>query len=125
MSENTETQSNPMDMLKWLIVIALLGGVVVGNYMYEDVSVLYRALAAVAGVVIAGFVAASTEKGSTFLAFAKDSRTEVRKVVWPTRQEATQTTMIVLAATVVMSLLLWGLDGIIVRVVSFITGLGI
>ena len=125
MSENTETQSNPMDMLKWLVVIALLGGVVAGNYLYEDVSVLYRALAAVAGVVVAGFVAASTEKGSTFLTFAKDSRTEVRKVVWPTRQEATQTTLIVLAATVVMSLLLWGLDGIIVRVVSFITGLGI
>ena len=125
MSENTETQSNPMDMLKWLIVIALLGGVVAGNYIYEDVSVLYRALGAVAGVVIAGFIAATTEKGSTFLTFAKDSRTEVRKVVWPTRQEATQTTLIVLAATVVMSLLLWGLDGIIVRVVSFITGLGI
>ena len=125
MSENTETQSNPMDMLKWLIVIALLGGVVAGNYIYEDVSVLYRALGAVAGIVIAGFIAASTEKGSTFLTFAKDSRTEVRKVVWPTRQEATQTTLIVLAATVVMSLLLWGLDGIIVRVVSFITGLGI
>lgn len=125
MSENTETQSNPMDMLKWLIVIALLGGVVAGNYVYEELSVLYRALGAVAGVVIAGVVAASTTKGSAFLTFAKDSRTEVRKVVWPTRQEATQTTLIVLAATVVMSLLLWGLDGIIVRVVSFITGLGI
>lgn len=125
MSENTETQSNSMDMLKWLIVIALLGGVVAGNYVYEELSVLYRALGAVAGIVIAGFVAASTTKGSAFLTFAKDSRTEVRKVVWPTRQEATQTTLIVLAATVVMSLLLWGLDGIIVRVVSFITGLGI
>ena len=108
MSENTETQSNPMDMLKWLIVIALLGGVVVANYMYEELSVLYRALGAVAGVVMAGVVAASTTKGGAFLTFAKDSRTEVRKVVWPTRQEATQTTLIVLAATVVMSLLLWG-----------------
>ena len=125
MSENTETQSSPFDMLKWLIVIALLGGVVAGNYIYEDQSVLYRAIAAVVLVAIAGFVASSTEKGSTFLTFAKDSRMEVRKVVWPTRQEATQTTLIVLAATVVMSLILWGLDGIIVRVVSFITGLGI
>lgn len=125
MSENTETQSNPMDMLKWLIVIALLGGVIAGNYMYEEMSVLYRALGAVAGVVVAGFVAASTVKGSAFLTFAKESRTEVRKVVWPTRQEATQTTLIVLAATVVMSLLLWGLDGIIVRLIALVTGLGI
>jgi len=58
------------------------------------------------------------------LSFAKESRTEVRKVVWPTRQEANQTTLIVLAATLVMALILWGLDGIIVRVVGFITGIG-
>ncbi|MCV2886384.1 preprotein translocase subunit SecE [Aestuariibacter sp. AA17] len=125
MSENTETQSNGLDMFKWVIVIALLAGVVAGNYLFEEQSVLIRAVVAVLGVVVAGFVAASTEKGATFINFAKESRTEVRKVVWPTRQEATQTTLIVLAATVVVSLLLWGLDGIIVRLVSFITGLGI
>lgn len=125
MSEKTENPSNPLDMLKWLIVIALLGGIVAANYLLEEYSVLYRAIGAVVLVAIAGLIAASTEKGATFLTFAKDARTEVRKVVWPTRQEATQTTLIVLAATVVMSLLLWGLDGIIVRVVSFITGLGI
>ena len=74
---------------------------------------------------VAGFIASTTLKGSTFINFAKESRIEVRKVVWPTRQETTTTTMIVLAATVLMALLLWGLDGIIVQVVSFITGLGI
>lgn len=125
MSEKTENASNPLDMLKWLIVIALLVGIIVGNYLYEDISILYRALAAVAMVIIAGFIAASTAKGSTFITFAKDSRTEVRKVVWPTRQEATQTTIIVLIATGVVSLLLYGLDFLIVKVVSFITGLGI
>jgi preprotein translocase subunit SecE len=125
MSEKTENPSNPMDMLKWLVIFALLGGVVAANYMYEELSVLYRAIGAVVAIAVAGLIAVSTEKGSTFVTFAKESRTEVRKVVWPTRQEATQTTMIVLAATVVMALLLWGLDGIIVRLVSFITGLGV
>ncbi len=125
MSESTENPSNPLDMLKWLIVILLLGGVIAANTYYEEVSVLYRAIGAVVLVAIAGFIASTTHKGSTFLAFAKDSRTEVRKVVWPTRQEATQTTLIVLAATVVISLLLWGLDGLIVPLVSFITSLGI
>ncbi|GAB5379405.1 MAG: preprotein translocase subunit SecE [Aliiglaciecola sp.] len=125
MSEKTETQSNPVDMIKWLVVFLLLGSVIAANTYYQEVSVLYRALGAVALVVIAGFIASSTIKGSTFLTFAKESRMEVRKVVWPTRQEATTTTMIVLAATAVMSLLLWGLDGIIVKLVSFITGLGV
>ncbi|MEP0177840.1 MAG: preprotein translocase subunit SecE [Paraglaciecola sp.] len=125
MSENTESSSNSLDMLKWLLVFGLLAGVVAFNHFFPELSVLYIALVAVAGVGITGFIASTTVKGSTFLAFAKDSRTEVRKVVWPTRQETTTTTMIVLAATVVMSLILWGLDGIIVEVVSFITGLGI
>ncbi|MCC2618277.1 preprotein translocase subunit SecE [Aestuariibacter halophilus] len=125
MSEKVESASNPMDVVKWVIVIALLGGVVAANSYFAEQSVLYRALGAVAGIGIALFIAATTEKGSTFLNFAKESRTEVRKVVWPTRTEANQTTLIVLAATVVVSLLLWGLDGIIVRLVSLVTGLGI
>jgi preprotein translocase subunit SecE len=125
MSENTENSSNPLDLLKWLVSLGLLGGIVAGNYMFEDTSVLYRALVAVVVVVVAGLIVATTIKGSAFLTFAKEARIEVRKVVWPTRQETTQTTMIVLAATVFMALVLWGLDGIIVRVVSYITGLGI
>lgn len=124
MSEKTENPSNALDMLKWLVVIALLGGLVTANTMYGEISVLYRALAAVAVVVIAGFIAATTTKGSAFLTFAKESRMEVRKVVWPSRQEANQTTLIVLLATLVMALILWGIDGIMVRLVSFITGIG-
>ena len=124
MSEKTENQSNGLDMFKWVIVFALLAGLVTANTMYGEISVLYRAVAAVVVVAIAGFLAASTTKGGNLLSFAKESRTEVRKVVWPTRQEANQTTIIVLAATLVMSLILWGLDGIIVRLVGFITGIG-
>ncbi|MEC8376992.1 MAG: preprotein translocase subunit SecE [Pseudomonadota bacterium] len=124
MSEKTENQSNSLDMFKWVVVFALLAGLVTANTVYGEISVLYRAIAAVVVVAVAGFIAASTLKGSTFLSFAKESRTEVRKVVWPTRQEANQTTLIVLAATLVMALILWGLDGIIVRVVGFITGIG-
>ena len=123
MSEKTENQSNALDMFKWVVVFALLAGLVTANTMYGEISVLYRAIAIVVVVGIAGFIAATTDKGSTFLSFAKESRTEVRKVVWPT-QEANQTTLIVLAATLIMALILWGLDGIIVRVVGFITGIG-
>ncbi|MCP3428137.1 preprotein translocase subunit SecE [Opacimonas viscosa] len=125
MSENVEKSSNGLDTAKWLVVFILLSGLVAANHYYAEISVLYRALAALATVVIAGFIAATTDKGSRFLTYAKDSRTEVRKVVWPNRQEATQTTLIVLAATLVMALVLWGIDGILVRLVGFITGIGI
>ncbi|MDN4502341.1 preprotein translocase subunit SecE [Alteromonadaceae bacterium BrNp21-10] len=125
MSVNTENASSPFDFVKWIIAIGLLAAAIAANNIYAELSVLYRAIGVVVAVIIALFVAASTAKGSQFLSFAKDSRTEVRKVVWPTRQETMQTTLIVMVATVIMSLILWGLDGIIVRVVSFITGLGI
>tara|TARA_B110001452_G_C15060799_1_gene370285 strand:- start:45 stop:428 length:384 start_codon:yes stop_codon:yes gene_type:complete len=121
---NTENQSGSMDLVKWIIVIGLLAGAVVGNYIYgEEVSVLYRALGVVAAIGVALFVAAQTEKGREAVVFAKESRLEIRKVVWPTRKEATQTTLIVLAATGVMALVLWGLDGALVRIVGFITGI--
>ena len=125
MSEKTESTSNPLDMMKWLVIFALLAGLIAANHMFGEVSVLVRALVAVAVVAVAGFIAATTEKGSAFLTFAKESRMEVRKVIWPTRQETNQTTLIVMAATLIMALLLWGLDGIIVRLVAFITGFGV
>ncbi|MBP5143215.1 preprotein translocase subunit SecE, partial [Pseudomonas chlororaphis] len=52
----------------------------------------------------------------------KEARTEIRKVVWPTRQETTQTTLIVVAVVLVMALLLWGLDSLLGWLVSLIVG---
>ncbi len=66
-------------------------------------------------------MAALTKKGKNAIDFARESRMEVRKVVWPTRQETIQTTLIVLAVCIVMALALWGVDGIMVRLVSLIT----
>ncbi|KKC98326.1 MULTISPECIES: preprotein translocase subunit SecE [Photobacterium] len=124
MKANAENQSSSssMDSLKWVVVFALLAAAVVGNYLYSDVSVVLRAAAVVVLVAAAGGVAALTAKGKTAITFARESRMEVRKVVWPTRQEATQTTFIVLAVTVIMALALWGIDGIMVRLVRLVTG---
>lgn len=67
MSETVENQSSSaLDTFKWLIVFALLAGLVAGNHYFEQASVLYRALAAVAVVVVAGFIAATTMKGTRF-----------------------------------------------------------
>ncbi|MGF1714922.1 preprotein translocase subunit SecE [Photobacterium chitinilyticum] len=124
MKANAENQSSSssMDGLKWVAIFALLAAAVVGNYLYSDVSVVLRAAAVVALVAVAGGIAALTAKGKTAITFARESRMEVRKVVWPTRQEATQTTFIVLAVTVIMALALWGIDGIMVRLVRLVTG---
>ncbi len=125
MSANTEAQDSGrgLDVMKWLIVAILLIAAIVGNYMYRDVSLPLRALVVVVVIAVAGGIALLTAKGKATVTFAREARTEMRKVVWPTRQETLHTTLIVAAVTAVMSLILWGLDGILVRLVSFITGL--
>ncbi|MFK8257498.1 preprotein translocase subunit SecE [Erwinia sp. AnSW2-5] len=125
MSANTEAQGNGrgLEVLKWLGVVVLLVAAVAGNSYYRDVTLPLRALAVVVLMVAAAGIALLTTKGKATLAFAREARTEVRKVIWPTRQETLHTTLIVAAVTAVMSLILWGLDGILVRLVSFITGL--
>ena len=125
MSANTEAQDSGrgLEVLKWLVVAILLIAAVVGNYIYRDVNLPLRALAVVVVIAVAGGIALLTAKGKATVTFAREARTEMRKVVWPTRQETLHTTLIVAAVTAVMSLILWGLDGILVRLVSFITGL--
>jgi len=123
MNASTESQpSGSLDSLKWGVIILILAGAVVGNYVYGDQSVLLRAVGVVAAVVIAGLIAMQTVKGRSAANFAKEARIETRKVVWPTRQEAVQTTGIVIVATLIMALILWGLDTILFELVGFITG---
>lgn len=123
MSTNTEaTSSSALDLVKWIVVVALVGGLALGNAYFSGESVLYRALAAVAILVLAGFVALQTAKGRAFADLIRESRGELRKVVWPTRPEATQTTLIVIAVTLVMALLMWGLDSLIGWGVSSVIG---
>ncbi|MGV3346760.1 preprotein translocase subunit SecE [Enterobacteriaceae bacterium LUAb1] len=125
MSANTEAQGSGrgLEIIKWVVVFALLIAAIVGNFLYRDVALLLRALVVIVLIAAAGGVALLTIKGKATVAFAREARIEVRKVIWPTRQETVHTTLIVAAVTALISLILWGLDGILVRLVSFITGL--
>ena len=67
-------------------------------------------------------MALQTSKGRSFFVLLKEARVEIRKVVWPTRQETTQTTLIVVAVVLVMALLLWGLDSLLGWLVSMVVG---
>ncbi|WP_394132550.1 preprotein translocase subunit SecE [Shewanella maritima] len=122
MTTNTENQGSSLDLVKWGIAVVLIAAAVIGNQYFGEASVVARAAGVIVAFAIAAFIASQTVKGKEALIFAKESHIEVRKVVWPTRQEALNTTFIVLAATAIVGLILWGLDGILLRVVNFITG---
>ncbi|WP_127019488.1 preprotein translocase subunit SecE [Rheinheimera mangrovi] len=124
MNATSETPKGGLDLVKWLGVLVLLTLMVAANYIYEF-SAVEKAASIVVLVGLAAFIAAKTSKGAAFIEFAKEARTEVRKVVWPTRQETMQTTIIVMVATLIVALALWGLDSILLSLVSFTTGLRI
>ncbi|MBD7979005.1 preprotein translocase subunit SecE [Serpens gallinarum] len=122
MNARVEAKESRFDLLKWLFVAALVVIGVVGNQYFSAEPVLYRVLVLLVLAVGAIFVGLQTTKGRAFHVLAREARVEIRKVVWPTRQETTQTTLIVVAVVLVMALLLWGLDSLLGWVVSLIVG---
>lgn len=122
MNVKAEAKDSRFDLLKWLLVAALVIAGVVGNQYFSAEPILYRVLALLVVAALAGVIALQTSKGQAFWVLAKEARVEIRKVVWPTRQETTQTTLIVVAVVLVMALLLWGLDSLLGWLVSLIVG---
>ena len=119
---SVETTASRFDTVKWVVVAALVAVGVVGNSYFADQSLLYRVLGIIAIGAVAGLIALQTAKGAAFWALVKGSRTEIRKVVWPTRQETVQTTLIVLGFVILVALFLWGLDSLLGWLVSLVIG---
>ena len=123
MMSKIETQQNTsLDWLKWLLVAVLLVAGLIANYYYSAQPWPFRLLGWFVLLAIVLAVVWQTEQGKKAWAFARESRIELRKVHWPTRQETIQTTFIVAAMVVVLALLLWGIDGLLMWLIGWLTG---
>ena len=123
MNSSTESKSNAsLDWLKWLIVSSLVGVAVYANWYYQDQSLLLRVLGllVVGGVVF--LISITTETGHNAWNLIKDARSEIRRVVWPTNSETSQTTIVVLVMVFIFSMILWGLDSLLSWFVSSVIG---
>jgi preprotein translocase subunit SecE len=118
--ENQEERK--LDWLKWLVILILLLAGFVSNHYYSDVPIPLRLLAWLGMAIVLGFIASTTQKGKRAIDFIRESRLELRKVVWPSRQETMQVTMVVAVVVVVLALILWGMDGILVWLIGWLTG---
>jgi len=108
--------------IKWLVVILLLAAGVVANYYYAGVSWPLRLLAWLVGLPIVALIAFQTQQGKEVLGFIRESRMELRKITWPTRQETVQTTFIIAVMVVILSMALWGIDGVLMWLIGWLTG---
>ena len=112
------------DPVKWIGAFAILAGGIGGFYYWSDESLLLRVIGLLVLSAVALFVAVQTEKGRTSWNFVRESHTEVRKVVWPTRKETTQTTLIVIAMVGLVAVILWLLDGLLAWLVKLMLHTG-
>ena len=96
--------------------LAVIAGIA-AFYYFSDMSVLVRALMVIVSVIAALGIVLTSEPGQAAWEFAKGSRLEVRKVVWPERRETVQTTLVVLGLVIVVGLYLWLLDAVMFWVI--------
>ena len=131
---NKGSASKTLDNLKWLSAILVFAAAVFGNSYFgpsqgidgldtvEGVPFLYRVLGVILLFIVGLWLISITNFGSNALKLMKESRTEIRKVVWPTRIETTQTFMIVFGSIVVLCLFFWGLESLLSFLTSLILG---
>ncbi len=112
MTAQTETnQSGALDTLKLLLSAAFLVGGLYGFYYYENALALpLRVLMVLGGTGVGIALAMTSVQGQQLWQFIQGSRVELRKVVWPTRQETTQTAIAVFVFTLILALFFWALD---------------
>ena len=107
---DTTDSTTIVDKVKLALAALLVVAGVAGYYYLAASSILLRVAAVLAGIVAGIVVAWTSEPGKQFVAFARESLAEVKKVVWPTRKETMQTTAAVFAFVVVMAMYLWVSD---------------
>ena len=104
------TENSVADKIKLVVAVALVVAGIAGYYWLATSSILLRILSVIAGIAAGVTVAWMSAPGREFVTFAREALVEVKKVVWPTRKETTQTTAAVFAFVVVMALFLWVSD---------------
>lgn len=110
------------DRLVWSVIVLLVGASIFANYYFNEIAWALRATGWILVFCVAGALALLTSQGRVIKAFSKESRIELRKVVWPSRQETVQSTMIVALMVIITALLLWAIDSVLMWLIAMFTG---
>ncbi|MBI2799005.1 MAG: preprotein translocase subunit SecE [Gammaproteobacteria bacterium] len=122
MNSNVESSPPALDTAKLVFALALLVSALAAFYFFAEWPKLTRVVGLLVAIGIAVGVASQTVKGRSIAAFIGDAQIEVRKVVWPTRQETIQTTVVVMIVVVVAAIFLWLLDVLLGGLIQWLMG---
>ncbi|MEO8731807.1 MAG: preprotein translocase subunit SecE [Rhodoferax sp.] len=109
-TSQVETINTNADKAKLGLSAVLVVGALAAFYLLSKQGQIAQWVALIVGVAAAVVVFLSSEPGKQLIAFGRDAWREVKKVVWPTRKEATQMTLYVFGFVVLMALFLWLTD---------------
>ena len=105
--KNIESKSNKSYLM--LSIVVLITGMIL-FYYYSDVRLFYRVVGMISVVIFSAFIAYQSDFGKLVYSYVIDSKVELKKVTWPTKQETTQTTLGVIFVVIVVGILLWLFD---------------
>jgi preprotein translocase subunit SecE len=128
MNEQVQEQlpDGPLDKVKLIAAVALvIAGIAAFYVLGEQRPEWQRWLVMVAGLALGIVVFLTSGVGRRFWTFVLDSRIELRKVVWPSRQETMQTTLVVMAFVAIAGVFFWGLDVLLTWLTNKLTGTGV
>lgn len=124
MNAKAEPQASKLDTVKLTSAVILLLGGVAAFYYFSEQALVVRVIGMLVVAGLAALIALQTTQGAEVWSVLKATRTEVRKVVWPTRAETIQATLAVVVMVIVVGIALWLLDMLLVWLVQMITGQG-
>lgn len=124
MSTTTQetSESGILDIIKLLFAAGVLVGGLYSYYYFLEIALPLRVLMVLGGLAAGITVAMTSTQGQRLWAFIQGARVEIRKVVWPTKQETTQTAIAVFVFTLIMALFFWGLDSFLLWLTRTLVG---
>ncbi len=124
MTDQVQENATALDALKLAAGVVILTAGIVGFYMLVDLPIWLRWIIVLAALVISSLVSLQSFQGRSFWSFVQSSRIELRKVVWPNRQETMQVTLVVFVMIIVLGLFFWGVDTLLAFLTKWLTGRG-
>ena len=123
-TKETETSAGPMDAVLLALASLVVVASLVAYYYFDGTPIVVRALGILVSLGVGAALLYRTHLGQFLWQFIQGSRGEIRKVVWPTRQETTNTTLAVFAFLLIMGIFFWILDFALLSITRAITGQG-
>ena len=124
MNTQVEASASVFDVVKQVFSVVFVVAGVAAFYYFSEIPILYRVLALVSVAVFVAGMMLTTGVGRNAWGFVLESKQEVRKVVWPNREETFRTTLLVFAMVFTVGLILWLLDMFLFWGVRLLTGQG-